>query len=244
MKVKFKPIFILLVGITLLLTAKLSYAKVDLFEIPKAYLYPKVYSPERIVVVQDYEELEQDLKTNGTTLNAYVLASQTDTPVGLTPVVQSQTTNINIMYKQLTPEKYLISVPESPKSLIIVLNESFHGAWRLGLLTNQPLDCNTKVEVIRSSARACTATPNGVLSDVLFTLKNKPTLVPSTHFVANGLMNAWYIPNAEKGTYIAYFKVQNYFYLGVLISLTTVIIPLAYLIYTYFQPKVKKFNHE
>jgi len=68
--------------------------------------------------------------------------------------------------------------------------------------------------------------------------------IKTTQFIVNGYLNGWIIEPSENQKELSleiYFKPQSYFYLGLIISITTLILCIIYLIYNWRKHKNKSF---
>jgi len=143
-----------------------------------------------------------------------------------------------IIFKRINPTKYIVKVENATAPFFLVFSESFHPQWKvyvvdkdinLGeIIAEYP---NIKVKEAKHFWYKFTPT------DVTYLLK-KPTINETYHFKANGYANAWYIdPNKiekdgdGKFTIVIYFLPQSFFYLGLFISMTTLILCVSYLFY-------------
>ncbi len=149
-----------------------------------------------------------------------------------------------IIFKRVNPTKYIVNVENATKPFFLVFSESYNPGWKiyymnkntaLGKVIAKYPDVN--VEEAKNSWYKFTP------QDVVYLLR-KPAVNESYHFKANGYANAWYI-NPEKinkdgsgnFTLTIYFRPQSYFYLGLFISMITLILSISYLFYDWKRDK-------
>ncbi len=149
-----------------------------------------------------------------------------------------------IIFKRINPTKYIVNVENATKPFFLVFSESYSPGWKiystnkntaLGKVIAKYPDVN--VEEAKNSWYKFTP------QDVAYLLR-KPAVNETYHFEANGYANAWYINPEEINkdgsgnfTLTIYFRPQSYFYLGLFISMITLILSISYLFYDWRRDK-------
>lgn len=126
----------------------------------------------------------------------------------------------NIQYKQINPTKYTITFRNS-ELFYLYFSEAYHPQWKLTQNSHWYNGFNDKNYVF-----------------------------DNTHSKAYGFLNGWHVDPSKlqknsNGEYelIIYFKPQSYFYIGLIISLTTLVLCITYLFLYWWinrKPKVAK----
>jgi len=182
-----------------------------------------------------------------------------------TPNVEKRTTNLydnvvlekvtfvntsayhpEMYFKRINPTKYKIKIKNATEPFFLIFFESFHPQWKAYAQDNQNLpDFNDIIAEypnvkVKEARHEMTFTPK----DIFYLLKEP--LKEDMHFTANGYANSWYIDPKEidkdgdgNFTVTLYFKPQSYFYLGLAISITTLILCIIYLIWDWRRSRKK-----
>lgn len=143
-----------------------------------------------------------------------------------------------ITFKKINPTKYVVNVENATQPFILVFSETFHPQWKI-YIEDKSINLD-KVVVEHPDFNVKEAMHDWdafTIWDVNY-LFRKPILDETYHFIANGYANAWYIDPKKidkdgdgKFTITIYFLDQSLFYLGLIISFSTFIACLGYLIY-------------
>ena len=219
-------IFCSLIGI------KSSNAQLELYQLSKEFLYPDIYIPNRILKVDNFQELEIDLKNNNNNVNAYIVdANDKNTNTTLKSFERQKIPAS--AYTKLSNEKYLFKLSKDTSDLSLIFNQTFHGAWEIKYLGAKDFSCDQKEELAKFNATKCINSEMTIIQDMLFSITNRGTNLESAHYIANGMVNAWDIKDAKAGTYLITFRVHNYFLIGLIITIISALIPSIYLMYDF-----------
>jgi hypothetical protein len=155
----------------------------------------------------------------------------------------SARTGPSITFHRINPTKYLINVRNSHGPFWLVFSETFHNGWKFykarpsDLLLSQATEPAAEyqelgIKEMRPSAKF---TPGDVT--YLFTA---PCAV--SHYQVNGYANGWYFDPGELGRtgdfdLILYFYPQSLFYLGLIVTVLTLLICCVWRIYFFFYEK-------
>ena len=152
-------------------------------------------------------------------------------------------------YKQINPTKYIVNVHGAKESFPLIFSESFHHGWKIYVepaLASQGLG-----QFISDNNQGTIQNENlngGNFYDLLF----RQPVLDDGHFQVNGFANAWWVDLAElkkqekikvnaDGSYdfsiSMEFEPQKYFYVGLVISGTTLVGCVGYLIYDWRKKK-------
>lgn len=224
-----------------------SSGELDLYKIKEDLVYSRIYSPQEIVSIKSYNEFidNLDLVDNRKNYYAFLLRDQIkqDDKFRLANKLTEPTKAVQLEYEQINPTKYVVNVNGASESFPLIFSESFHPGWKIYV---QPvLVSEGSGQFISEENQGTTQNQNingGKFYDLLF---RKPVL-DKNHFLINGYANSWWIDIAElekqgkvrkneDGKYDfsvnIEFEPQKYFYLGGIISITTLIACLSYLIW-------------
>jgi len=204
-------------------------AQLDMYKVDDNLVYPKIYTPTRFVVIGDYDSLIKDLIENLEYVNSYEIDDKNKSVYKKDVFVFDQLPNLS--FKKITPEKYLLNINKNTENLHIILNESFHGAWEIKYLGSDNFDCSSFTEISDFGVKECNENRLNFIEDIYFSITAKKYSVENRHYIANGLMNGFYLDYAQQGTYLLSFRVQNCFYIGLIVSFIGFLLPFSYLIY-------------
>jgi len=148
-----------------------------------------------------------------------------------------------ITFEKIHPTKYLIKVKNAKNSFPLIFSESFHSQWKIYLKKSNPI--SYKLKVYPPNWRA-----KNYIWDTWF---KKPLVSEENHWMVNGYANGWWIEWQEnkkarkqesKKNYdlelILEYWPQRLFYLGLIISIFTLLGCLVSLIYIKKQRKVAR----
>ena len=171
----------------------------------------------------------------------------------LAPLIYS---NADLHFQRNNPTKYKASLNLKEKT-DIVFNQSYNSQWKLYLKPNPTNSwCNPIEYYENTQTTECEHTRKFFEGEEFSYLWEKPVF-DETHKLVNEYANSWVIdPEYIKQNFppeyykenpdgsidielVLYFKPQSYFYLGLIISGTTLIICVSYLGYDYRKRKLK-----
>lgn len=136
-----------------------------------------------------------------------------------------------ITFQKINPTKYIINVEDAVDPYFLVFSESFHRGWKAYI--NGRVDHNGKIvgsyfdgEIKEKEAKS------EFFDRYPFQTWRKKPLADDQHIVMNGYANSWYITPEDADGQTNYQIVIEYwsqrlFYIGVLVTLATIIITLT-----------------
>jgi len=164
----------------------------------------------------------------------------------------------NTQFQRINPTKFKININNIDKEQDISFLESFDKQWKLYLnpINSHTKDCNVIQEYNNEgkNIKECEHTQKFFEGEELSYLWRQPVFEDS-HKLVYDYANQWTIDpeyikaNFDKSMYkenldgsidlelTLYFKPQSYFYLGIIISGTTLILCLSYLGYTFYRQR-------
>jgi hypothetical protein len=171
----------------------------------------------------------------------------------LYPLIYSDNTNIN--FYRINPTKYKISIQNIKDDTEIRFNQSFNKLWTL-YSSNKDKQCDTlqSYNLDKSIINECKFSRTFFEGEELSYLWRQPVFEDS-HKLVYDYANQWTIDpeyiksNFDKSMYkenpdgsidielTLYFKPQSYFYLGIIISGTTLILCFGYLGYSFYRQR-------
>jgi hypothetical protein len=170
----------------------------------------------------------------------------------------------NINFNKINPTKYKVNISNVKSNQEISFLDSFHSQWKLYLnpINSNTKDCNVIQEYNNEgkNIKECEHTQKFFEGEELRCLWRQP-LFEDSHKLVYDYANQWIIDpdyiksNFDKSMYkenpdgsidielTLYFKPQSYFYLGIIISGTTLILCLSYLGYTFYRQRRQHKSH-
>ncbi|MBL7085738.1 MAG: hypothetical protein ISS28_01380 [Candidatus Cloacimonetes bacterium] len=142
-----------------------------------------------------------------------------------------------ISFKKINPTKIQIKIQNATQPFFLVFSESYHPQWKVYL--DKDFDCKQIAYYNNTNVRECKHETSFSPGDISYLLA-KP-LDDKNHFMVNGYANAWYINPQKIGKrdfiITLYFWPQSLFYLGLIISGTSFLACIGYLIYDWRKVK-------
>ncbi len=118
-----------------------------------------------------------------------------------------------IEFEQIIPTKYVVNVKNASENFILVFGDAYHPEWK-------------------SFVKEKGKTVNWLEA---FSSKSEE------HFIANGWSNGFAIENCKgECTITLYFLPQSYYYLGLLVTIATLLFSMLYLIYAWYKNRKKE----
>lgn len=156
------------------------------------------------------------------------------------------TRNPTISFQFINPTKYKVKVEGAKDPYTLIFSENFHKGWKIYV---SGADGNKKLEIGNNEIVAEyfdgevkeKKSGNGFDKNIFETWKKKP-IADNRHLTANGFANSWYIKPTDvsgKENYelIVEFEPQRWLYIGLGISLATLIGCLGYLAFAFSQKR-------
>lgn len=148
-----------------------------------------------------------------------------------------------IKFQKINPTKYEVNI-KTDQPLFLVFSETYHPQWKAYIEKNfSPMNeiiTNYTQVNVQETQPETQFTP----CDIFYLFSQ--SLPDNDHFLVNGYANAWYInptqlPKDSGGNIniTLYFLPQSLFYLGLIISGTTLLISIGYLAYNWRKRKNK-----
>lgn len=137
----------------------------------------------------------------------------------------------DIIFKKINLTRYEISVINADKPYLLVFSESFHRGWKVYIDKYQPVKGNIVFSDLNNEIIE-KKDPDTFIDKNIFNSWTLNPLPENQHVLINGYANSWIINPQDAGNKenyqitIEYFP-QRLFYLGILISLLTLIITVA-----------------
>jgi len=176
-------------------------------------------------------------------------------------IIKTKIVGNEMSFTKTNPTKYKVNISNVKTDQDIQFLDSFHSQWNLYLnpIKSNSKDCNVIQEYNNEdkNIKECEHTQKFFEGEELSYLWKQPVFEDSHKFVYD-YANQWTIDpeyikaNFDKSYYkenpdgsidielTLYFKPQSYFYLGIIISGTTLILCLGYLGYTFYRQRKKK----
>ena len=170
--------------------------------------------------------------------------------------VEPQTPNLipqipKITFVKINPTKYRVKVEGAKEPYTLIFSESFHQGWKAYINQNQ--NSNIKIQNYYGEEIASyfndeikeVTYKNILLDKNTFETWGKKPLPEDKHSLVNGYANSWYITPEDAGgrqdyELIIEFAPQKLFYLGLFISILTLVGCLGYLIINLFRKIFRK----
>lgn len=143
-----------------------------------------------------------------------------------------------IIFKRINPTKYLVKVSQAKQPFWLVFSEGFHKEWRLYKLQKADYKQLNGLEDIVADypdlgVQEARHLQKFTFGDIKYLLRQADS---REHFLVNGYANGWYIDPSELGlgrdfTLVLYFWPQSLFYFGLIISGSTLLFCVGYLVW-------------
>ena len=136
---------------------------------------------------------------------------------------------------KINPTKYKVTVTNDNYPYYLVLQQAFNSGWKL-YPASQPLETQKVVKnYFGDQFREIDRAKNLFDPNFLETF-HKKTIYDDHHYTVNNYANAWYIDpkkltSVNSHSFIIEMTLQQYFYIGAIISSITFIILIVYFIY-------------
>ncbi len=131
-----------------------------------------------------------------------------------------------IFFKKISPVKYYVGIKSIKEPFFLIFSEGYHEQWRIfSPRSNSNKNAGISVLAGKEPAEDSTAQDAFSLADVRFLFQ--PSLaIP--HIRINASLNGWYVDpemlnGATEAEFVLFFLPQSYFYLGLIVSIITVI---------------------
>lgn len=217
-----------------------SFGKLDLYKIDDQYITPRIYPTAMPILVKgSLDDMLSVVTSDNFTKSKSALflsnqmgSSQWDF---LEKYVRTESNSTpTVTFQKINPTRYEIKVENATKPFFLIFSESYDPGWKAYVDKNTGFNeiiAEYPDVRVKEAKQEMSFTPTDVF---LFT----NPLDDKYHFITNGYANAWYINPKEidkdgdgNFTISLYFWPQSLFYLGLIISGTTLILCMGYLIY-------------
>jgi hypothetical protein len=132
-----------------------------------------------------------------------------------------------ITFERVNPTKYEVKVENATQPFFVVFDENYSPQWK-AYIENEEFEFNRVITSYpRINVKEAVHEESFTPADASY-LSTKP-LEESYHFTVNGYANAWYINKTGTFTITLEFSLQNLFYIGSEISITTLILCTIYI---------------
>jgi len=213
-----------------------TFGKIDIYKLNDNYYLPHIYIPKNTGA------LPEVLNSNNYRLRSVIyfknqissfdnIFSDDKNP----PYSLEYNKVPKITFVKINPTKYKIKVENAKEPYLLVFSESFHKDWKL--YVNSGSDDKNFGKIVESYFDG--DIKEGTHRNIFFELAtfetwNKKALNENRHLIANGFANSWYITpedigNKEDYELIIEFWPQRLVYMGLLISIITLIASSLYL---------------
>jgi hypothetical protein len=141
----------------------------------------------------------------------------------LKPVLSLSNENVSLIYNRINPTKYSVSINNATEPFLLVLSESYHPFWKA--YANDSDTSNRTFDI----------------RDIKYLFYDP--LQEDFHFKVNAYANGWYIDpkditNNGNISITLNFLPQSIFYLGIIVSILTLVLCLCYLCYRSYNHKL------
>lgn len=204
------------------------FAQLDFYRVPSRQLYPEVYIPQKIVYVNSLDEMKKNLLKNPNTPMAYIFTAQQ-------PMTDLRGYNLKtiprLTVRKVNNSRYILTLDNMMGDIVLVFNQKYHTAWDISAY-NDSARCDMPMTVYKEFNVYVCNTLNmnyNIIEGLAGLVYKKP--INTEHFSVNGLSNAWLIHSASPHMDIVMeFEIQNYFYIGLIVSLLATSFCIGYLI--------------
>ncbi len=205
-----------------------AFAQLDFYRVPSQQIYPEVYIPQKILYVNSLDEMKKNLLKNPNTPVAYVFNTQQ-------PQADLRNYHLkalpSLTVRKINNSRYILTIDNMTGDIVLVFNQKYHAAWDIST-NNDDVKCGLPMTVYKKfNVYVCNAlNMNYNIIDGLEGLAQKKQ-IKAEHFSVNDLSNAWLIHSTSPHMDILMeFEIQNYFYIGFIVSFLATCFCIGYLI--------------
>jgi hypothetical protein len=219
-----------------------SFGLLDFYNVSDKYFLPHIYTANSYIITNNITSMlnlvNQNYFNPG---NSVIFFNNSLNNENISKFKEMSLDESNyhpqISFKEINPTKYEVNIENATKPFFLVFSESYDPQWK-AYIGNQ-FNCDKIAYYNNTNVKECPEEERFTPFDISYLL-TKP-LSEDNHLLANGYANSWYINpknfGSENFTITLYYLPQSYFYLGLIISGTTLIICIGYLVYNYRKNK-------
>lgn len=212
----------------------------------------EVYNNDLTLIKNDPDIINKILKNNGENVTLIE-----DHIIKINNVLARVNTN-NLLFMQINPTKYVLYVLNISNNQDLSFLESYHKDWHIYLVKNPTGKWCNPIESYKTTETTECQSQEKFFQGEEFSYLWKQSIFDDTHKEVYDYANGWTIdPDYIKSHYssdyyttnpdgsinvqlVLYFKPQSYFYLGLILSITTLVLCIAYLIYDFRKKRSPK----
>lgn len=132
-----------------------------------------------------------------------------------------------ITFKRVNPTKYEVKVENATQPFFVIFDENYNPQWKAYIEDKEPEFSGAIASYPQMNMKEANHEESFTPEDISY-LSTK-SLDENYHFIVNGYANAWYINKTGTFTVTLEFWPQNLFYMGLAISITTLILCTIYI---------------
>ena len=204
------------------------------------YFLPRIYTSDKPVVVRGNLDEMFDIATSPVVTisnNVFLLSDQLK-EYYMDKYLKGVGNDIpTITFQKMNPTKYKIKIENAISPFFLIFSESYHIDWELYLDCKDFNFSEIIAEYDKIKVKETKHKMDFVISDIAYLFKK--SIFGENHFKVNGYANAWYVDPSLLGkedfTLTIYYKPQSYYYMGIIISMLTLLSCLIYVCYKYIK---------
>lgn len=227
-----------------------------LYEIPVKYQRPRIYASKKFIMYNKTTENISDILPDISKFNeggdslldfGYLNTFDKSPPYNGSNVMSFENTPV-IKIQKVNPTKYIVNLKEAKQPFVLIFLESYQRGWKAYINADKvpcvPAKSYNNIKVTECMQYLRLFDSNDLIRPF------KPSVPESSHFLVNGYANGWYIDPKKldlvgdgEFSLTLYYEPQTYYYIGLIISLTTLLICVLYLTKEKFsRPRYKEKN--
>lgn len=205
-----------------------SFGKLDIYKISDEYFLPHVFVASKSIFINGNIEAFLPfnfIKNLAGSQNSPSLSKLQNSVVKITDINHEP----QIVFKKINPSKYLVKIENAFEPFRLVLSESYNKGWKVYPVSGKANQNNEFEEIVADYPKLRIKEAKHLMR---FTLEDVGYLFEKplnfSHQQVNGYANSWYIEPRKLGlgenfTLVVYFLPQSLFYLGIAISILTLL---------------------
>ncbi|WP_176235869.1 glycosyltransferase family protein [Candidatus Hakubella thermalkaliphila] len=203
---------------------------------------PPIYVAEQIIRVKDQQELSAIFEhMSEGTRSAIFLEDPRHTQSKLDDLSENKprkTVTPRIEFKKINATKYRVIIRGASEPFLLVFSKSFHEGWKAYIVGQNPPEVEGD-KYVSPSIKGSIQNENLLAGPIWETWLRQP-LPEENHLLVNAYANSWWIKKRGDFEIILEFWPQRLFYLGLAISVATLVFCSAYLVWDWRQRSVRQ----
>jgi hypothetical protein len=206
-----------------------SIGSLDLYQIPKSFLLPRVY-------IYDFwhptlaPTIHRDSKPSPNSLKNFDLSVSMESGEEDEQIVDFLPAK-RVIFSRINPTLYYVSISGAQSPFLLILNEAYHPFWKVYLGCDISWEMNVITEKRYNGGSVTEKVVENKMAffeQLLHLYRCKRSLSSNNHVMVNEFANGWLIDGSGDYTAVIEFTGQRFLYIGWLISFLALIFSIWY----------------